>query len=477
MNNEPPHIEQLPATDSYHLPDPDIPGRNLLRLKIFALTFLAIAAVGLIYTFVQPVVYRSQATLLGAGQSAIGREAAVKNAQHIARQHHVLFSDELMASTRARLAAAGYSSLAVGELRRRLNAEAVEGTNMVVIIAEGSDARLLPHIINTWIDVYLEAQTANAEANKEQTEQPIPEGLARLVVKLEQARVDLEEFRKTYEITSTDWDEKEVSAKLDELKRSFKSATQQEEKAKSALSDVQKDIARGKTVIPRDEQRKITKLERILENLETKLADLDQRYTREFLALQPKLRVLPEQIEALKVEIERLKIEGNQNVLDEYGEEYREARQSVSQFQRQIDEHKQRSEYFTSIGAEHSARIKALENLEALNLEARARLTQVGSLRVDEYPQLSLIDRATVSDTPISTDTSRNAIIALSSALAAAVFAVWLYGFLNPAHALNPAQLLAGGETGDSEVEEPPQLTPGFQSPGNEPPPADQGKV
>ena len=64
MANYPPNIEQLTPAGSYRPPGSDIPWHNTLRVRIFALTFVAITAIGLTYTFSQRPVYRSQATLL-----------------------------------------------------------------------------------------------------------------------------------------------------------------------------------------------------------------------------------------------------------------------------------------------------------------------------------------------------------------------------------------------------------------------------
>ena len=238
---------------------------------------------------------------------------------------------------------------------------------------------------------------------------------------------------------------------------------EQADRAKSKLEDLQHDIARGDDVIPRDQQSEISNLEQQLKRGEATLADLDARYTREYLARHARFRDLPEQIEALTAEIARLKAAGNQRSLDDAGEEYQDARKSVSKLQGQIDEQKQKLRGIASVLAQHDALVKNLNTLEELDRQNRARLAPGETQPAGNYPILTIVHLATVAEIPISSNFTRNAIISLASALAAALFAVWLYGFLNPAHATHPAlmNILAGA--GDETAENQPQLSLGFQ--------------
>ena len=344
----------------------------------------------------------------------------------------------LIAIIRARLEAEGYDGLDAADIKHQLSVQAVADTNLVAMTAQGTDAELLPRILNTWIDVYLEARAADIEQISGHTVRLIHDELEQLALKLEQARTDLAAFRDSHEIISEERNENEALARLNGLHRSLNSALEEEVKARSTLESLSEAAARGDTVIPRGDQRTLIEQEAELQRLETQQADLDQRYTQEYLELQPSLRVIPERIEALRAEIESIRRVGNQKVLEEAQQEQATARKAVSNIRLQLDEHKQRAKEFTSIFAEHRARVSDLENLEEINRETQARLTQIETRQVGKYPQVTIIARATVSDTPIGPDYTRNTIISLACALATSIFAVWLAGFLNPALAPRP---------------------------------------
>ena len=75
-------------------------------------------------------------------------------------------------------------------------------------------------------------------------------------------------------------------------------------------------------VVPREDQRALSDLERELENMKVQLTELDAHYTREYLARQPGLRALPEQIAALEREVAHKKEVGQQAVLADAQQAY-----------------------------------------------------------------------------------------------------------------------------------------------------------
>ena len=482
MVNYPPKIEQLTPAGSYLPSGNDIPWHNTLRVKIFALTFVAITVIGLGYTFSQSPVYRSQATLLTSTRTAVDSRSPEADAQHVAIQRQILRGDELIAVVQARLTNEGYENLDTAEIKRYLGIEAVPDTNLLAMVAVGDDAELLPHIINTSIDVYFEARAADIAENTRHTVRLIEDELGQLALKLEQARAGLAAFRDSHEIISEERSENDVLARLSGLQRSLNSALEEEVKARSRLEAMQEAIARGDTVIPRSALGSLLKQEAELERLEAKLADLDDRYTRDYLELQPSLKALPERIGELRTEIEIGRRLGNQRALEEAMQEQAAAGKAVDNIRLQLDQHKKQAKVFTTIFAEHRSRVSDLENLEELKRTTQSRLAQIEAKQMQNYPQVTVITRATVSDTPIGPDYTRNTLFTLAAALGISVFAVWLLGFLNPAlapnrvipvatvhiHANDKGEALPHPRQKDTRIEDKTQLGLGLQEPDDE---------
>jgi uncharacterized protein involved in exopolysaccharide biosynthesis len=443
-------------------------------VRIFAFTFIAVAAVGLIYTFVQPAIYQSEATLLTSAQASIDSLGTEADSQHVAIQRQILLGDDLIAETRARLEAQGDSVPDATAFERQLMVQAVPGTNLVALVAQGSDAELLPRVVNTWIDAYLDARAADIEQISGHTVRLIRDELEQLAIRLQQSRAELAAFRETNELISEERNENEALARLGGLQQALNAALEEEVKARSTEETLREADARGETVIPRNSQRDLNQKEAKLQRLEKQMAELDEKYTREYLELRPALKAIPQEIDALTAEIASLKSVGNQKVLEQARQDHAAASRAVRNIRQQYEEHKQQVKEFSAIFVEHRTRVSDLENLENLNRETTARLTQIETRQVGKYPQVTIISRATSANSPIGPDYTRNSLISLAVALATAVFAVWLVGFLNPAIAPNSrvstsnVYLHRGGtadvlvKPGDSKLEHDPSLALGI---------------
>ena len=440
MENPEADTEQASAADPTLATTAKVAWYRSPRFKVSMLTLVATTLVGLVYTFAQPSIYRSQATLLVSTAGLSGPQTpATAAGPDIDSLRPILFSDELLSRTQTGLAAAGYSVVSASQIKNQLRATIVADSSLLEISAQGSDAQFLPLIINTWLDVYLAAMSTSLDTTPAPTQAPVSRELEQLTDKLKRAKSDLEQFRQAQGSGPADWDDRETRSKLTQLNRALKPAIQQEKRAQSALDAAQKNIARGKSVLARGEQRELSNLERQLEALETKQADLSAQYTRKYLELQPKLRVIPEQIEELKLEIDQLKTLGTRKVMDELQREQTQTQQTVAELKQQIEDLEGGGKDPGALAAKHKALATKVENLEAELRGARAHLNLPVSNSSTPYPELTIIERASVSNSPIGADARRNAaLIALAVGLACAGFAFWLYGFLNPVRASNP---------------------------------------
>ena len=155
MDSDPSNIVPVAPIDSVLTPEQEIIGQRKMRLRILAITFTVVAVIGLAYTYSQRPIYSSQATMRAAAPESADTSNFTAGGTI---QPQILFSTEMITRTRERLAIEGYSGLNTGEIRRHLSLQVVGETDLVAIVAEGSDREMLPRIVNTWIDVYLEAQ-------------------------------------------------------------------------------------------------------------------------------------------------------------------------------------------------------------------------------------------------------------------------------------------------------------------------------
>lgn len=403
------------------------------RLAIFLVTFLATLIISLLYVFSRPAIYQSHATLLTVAKTAIDQVSQEADIQHVTIQRQVLLGFELLTGTASKLKdeSSEYPiDLTPARIRSMLDVRPVVDTNLVEMIAEGTEPALLPALINTWIDVYLAARAEEVADSTGATIQVVQGELAGLNEKIEQKRLELAQFRQQYAIVSTGREENEALARLKGLNDALNTASEEEVKAKSRLDAIHKAIERGEVVVPQNDSRTLSALEKRAQELREELEELDRQYTREFMALTPSLKVIPEKLAALEKEIFTMRQKGQATVLTDARQEYAAAQQTARVIQQQLEDHRQKAAEFTSRFAEHEALKNDLEALEQLYRDTQDRLVQIETRHTSKYPHVDVIERAFLPHAPVRPDYQRDALIALIASLLIGLAAVWLVRFL-----------------------------------------------
>ncbi|WP_090828646.1 GumC family protein [Nitrosovibrio tenuis] len=426
----------------------DQPWYRSRRLSIFLVVFLVSVTIGLAYNYSRPAIYRSSATLLTSAMTPVDRGSNDADIQHVAIQRQILLGHELIAETLSRLKASDahqfLARLTTSDIQNLLNVEPVADTNLVEIKAEGGDPKFLPLLINTWIDVYLDARAEEVRKQTNDTTRILEDELKGLSVKIDSARAELESFRKSHDISSTERNENEALARLKGLTDSLNKASEEEVKAKSTLNAIRTAISRGQAVVPEDEKGSLLDLEKRLHDLREKLADLDKKFTREYLNLQPDLKSIPQQIKELESAVNNKRQYGKNVVLTDAEMNYAAAQQTIRELRVQLDEHKKQASAFTSKFTQHDALKTDLEGLEKLYRDAQERLVQVKTSHREKYPQVTVISRAYETREPVRPEYSRDALIVIAGSLLLGLFGVWISEYLTQKKEQQPSIAVFG---------------------------------
>lgn len=425
-----------------------VPWYRARRFVIFIVAFLLSLAATLGYVFTQPAIYQSTATVLTVARTAVDEASSEADIQHVAIQKQVLMGSVILTEISKQLAVSddskGKGSFTVADIRQMLDVHLVEGTNLVDLVAEGPDPDVLPVLINTWIDVYLTTRAEAVSQATGDTRQVIQRELEGLENQINAKRTELEQFRQMHDISSAGRDENEVLARLKGINASLNTASEEEIKAKSRLDAINKAISRGQVVVPKEDTRTLSLLEKRAQELREELEELDRNYTREFMALSPTLKVIPEKLAALEQEIEKLRQQGQNTVRTDAQQEYAAAKQTTESIRLQLDEHKKKAGEFTNRFAVHDTLQEDLVGLEELHRETRERLVQIESKYTEKYPQVDVIDRAFRPHDPIRPLYLIDALIATVGSILFGLFCVWLIEFLTRKEQSKPSINISG---------------------------------
>ncbi|MCF6353603.1 MAG: hypothetical protein L3J26_00630 [Candidatus Polarisedimenticolaceae bacterium] len=432
MPDQIPTIEVIQGPSAASAPQGDPHGRSSRRLWVFLIVFLLCAAAGLFYTYSRPAVYRTTAALLTVAMPAVDQQGAVADIQHVAIQRQLLLGQPLLQEVLERLKQGDHFRHidSVAQLQGMLFVDSLSDTNIVNVSAEGPIPEALPAVVNSWVNVYLEVRARKIKEATGTTTQALKEQHQALAAKVDARRAELDSFRQEHDILSMGRDENQVLARLKGLTQALNTASEEEVKAKAALETIHKAIAKGKPVVPKDEQRSLTALETRAQLLREKLTALQRRYTDTFIAIDPNLKTIPKQLQDIQQEI-KMKVEyGRNTVLADVEQKWAIARQSVAELQAQLRGHKSKATLFTARFAEHEALQEDLARLEELHRTTGERLVEIEVQNRQKFPQVNVLEYAQLPVHPVRPQYMRDAAIALGFSLLVALFAVWLVEFL-----------------------------------------------
>lgn len=425
-------MEPLPRFASYTDDESATVWHRSIRARLFAVAFGVTLALGLVWTLLQPVVYRSSATVLMSAPSAIDADIEEANIQSVAIQSRILLGGEVTRNLLQEFEGSELPEVDSQYLRDVLHVESVPETNLVEMVAEGEDADLLPNLVNTWIDVYLAIRATNVQNSQQQTLGVVQDQMAGLSVRLDEARDALARYRDENHITSVERQQNEELAQLEGLNAALNSAVKVEVKAKARLQSLRIAIASGKSVVPPSERESVESLEKELFQLQTKMTRLSKSYTENYIRNQPGTREIPQRIAELEAALSTQHAKAQELVLAQAEQEHAAALQTLEDLREKLAAQEEKAAQFTTIYTKHQALAEDLEELEELHRETQSRLVQVEVNQVEKYPQVEVIDRPGERSERVGPDYLLLLGGSFAAALGMGILSVWLYGFLGP---------------------------------------------
>jgi len=426
------------------MPESDDAGYGRARRRVFLLTALTVLVMGVVYTLLQPARFESTATVLMSAPTAIDQQMLDADVQGVAIQRRTLTGTEITRALAETLAADFGVSMSVLELRELLDVRPVADTNLLELVATGSQSELLPPMVESWIDVYTRARALDTETRKSQTLAEVEGELTGLDVRLAAAREALDSYRAENEIISMERQENAVLSQLDGLNKALNQAVQEEVSTKAYFDTLRDSIEEGEQVVPGAERGEVDAMAQRLATLRARLGELRSRYTDEYIMKDPRLREIPRQIEELQLDLAQAYVDGTQAELANAERAWETAREKVADLERRLDAHKQSVAQFNTIYAKHQALVQDLARLEELNRETQARQVQIEVRQIEKYPQVAVIDWPQPQARRIGPPYLLLLGGTLAAAVLAGVFGVWLYSYLHPRPASSAYVTLSG---------------------------------
>ena len=432
------------------------------RFRIFITTTLLCATLGLIVDFTRPAIYRSSTTLLTVTPDQVGVEVAEASRQHALIQKNLLTARRILDTTLEQASLDSYPRnqlpASSAEFQKMLSVVPLEDTNLIEISAEGHHPEVLPSLLNTLVSAYAQFRSNTIAEAVAETSGSLLEQQTAMAETIVIKRLQLEQFRADNNILSLGEDNNEVSAKLTGLSQALNTAMENRVTTKAELDALRSAAARGQALVAPGDERAFADLQRRQRELRDKLTELDNKYTRDYMALHPAMKSVPEQLEAVNKKIAEQLSSGESLVLSTASRNYQSAKNAEVALQQQLNNYKQTALQFSTQFSAHEAQKEELIQLEEHSRSIQQRITELELEQQHKYPQIKVIEPAYPSSKSIRPLYWRDAGIVLIGSALLGLFAIWLYEFLRRSRPENEGQPPAANYV---TVIDPRLITPG----------------
>jgi len=424
---------QLPAIELLQgAPAPESAGRiGWRRWQVFCTVLLIALVVGLAVVYGRTPVFRASASVLTVKPAAVDEASADADVEHVAIQSRLLLGEDLLGRLARRLndgdGAAGPDPT---QLREMLSIAPVPDTNLLELRADGAEPEQLKRVVNLWAECFEELRQDEIETATGRTTSELNDKLAELSTKIESTRAELLAFRESHNIISLERTENRSLSSLKGLNDSLNKARENLITAEAKKRAVDEAIAKGETVVPREQKSDIAKLKLEVERTRSRLIDLKSKYTQAYIDRDPDLAGLPDTLSEMEKELARAIELARTTVSDEAQQELEAARTSVAALEQKLDEQQQSVQQFTEHFKEFKVMEENLARLETMQADTAARIAEIQVRNQKKFPPIQIVEWAREPTTPVSPNYTRDLMIALAGALGLALFATWLFDYL-----------------------------------------------
>lgn len=428
-----PDIDVIPAAYSSGPTAPPASGDPFAARKrwlLLLLTFVLCAVIGLAYVWLRAPVYQSYAILhLSYSQPQLEGIGSIAAEQlNIHRQR--LASHSLLGALSVKLLEERGLSLSPEQLDRMLGVEALADSRLLKLSATGSSPEILQPVVATWIDLYnsLQSSEQQDESGKELTD--LRDKLAVLERKVADRRTALAEFAAQHQIVSLERDENRILNQIKGLSNSLDVATEESAAAAGELKAISAAIASGKIMVRPQDQSSLDNMEDRALALEEQLFQLSQQYTPEYMALDPKIVAIKNNLVSLRDKIDSRRRESQATYQNEAEQTLRSASLKEANIREQLAALQNQAQAFSQKLGEYNSQTLSLEQLEEQAQLVQQQLIEA-EVRKPYQAELVMLERPLRPEFPIGPAYGRDSGLVLLGALLLALVTVAVYSLMN----------------------------------------------
>ena len=412
---------------------------NRRRLAVFLSVFLVLSLVGLVYVFSRPAVYQATARLNFVPTAGQANDPARASEKRYSLRDEVQFltSRTLLAEVWERLKKSSVPppTLSAGDpaasLQTMLSATPVEGTNIVLLRAQGGEPAFLSAVLNNLVASYQASLAERYKSASVGTLEEAGDEASKLEASVLAKRREADAFRARHNIVSLERDENQVLSEVKGTGAALNAANDKVVAAEARLGALQEAEAAGKSVTRARDNPTLATLEQQAAGIRADLKEVARTFTPQYMDIDPRIKSQRARLVDLEEQIVVQRQSSQQNAVQEAREELAGARAAAARLRQQLSSNQNSVQAFTSRFNEYRALQQELTNVEQLRQKAVERLAALGAQETARMPKVEVVEAAATPHSPASPWYARDAALALLGALIAGLLTMGIVELFN----------------------------------------------
>ena len=194
----------------------------------------------------------------------------------------------------------------------------------------------------------------------------------------------------------------------------------------------------GKAVLHAKDDPTVAELQKRASMLREKWREMQQRFTPDYLALDPDAKSLQARLDNLEEQLKSQAGAGERAALVEAQQDVHSAQVAVDQLRQNIADNQNRAQEFATHLNDYKAMREDLDHLEAMHRAALDRQAKLQASEQERAPRVELLEAAAPSRQPWRPDYRSEAALAVGGSVIFGLFATWLVDFLSGPRQLAP---------------------------------------
>lgn len=425
------NTEKVPHIPSYGVSNAEpvvqtIKPHTLKSLYLFAILFFVVLIPSLLFTFLRPAIYQSEANLLVKPHSSLLAQD-ISFEPNLEIEKSLLLSQSLLMRVVEQLRNTGVNiqDLSVEEIQKLLNVSSSD--NLLTLRVEGEDKSYLNVVLTQWIDTYLAQKSSHQQQSNESADKDLTENIQKLEREVALKRDELDAFREANNIESIKREENIIVARLKKVHESINQAKDDLVSNQAKLKSFKASIKQGKPVFLPSDERAMNRLEQRAMELRENIKDLERQFTPEYISITPRLQAVYQKLEDVKRDLAEKHDLAIDLALNDLNDKISDSKDIIKNLEQERLKLKSQSTVFEKNFSKYTALQEELLQLEGLLKQTKTHQIQNSAIGDANSLQVDVLTPASVPLAPVRPLYLRDSLISIGASLAVALLGLTIY--------------------------------------------------